>query len=682
MKCVVLTFILACSLLPLAAQDLTPDPQQLTDEVLATQEHDLNYDEAYENLTLLLSEPLDINKATEEELRFIPVLSDYQINELITYRKEHGNLLSVHELQSVPGFDLPTIRKLLPFVTVTDPLAVVGKPLIRRMLEEKNNYLLTRYERTVEQKTGFSNAMARDAQFAGSPDKLYVRFRTSRPGDFSMGFTTEKDAGERIRWQPGNSQFGFDFYSFHVQLQNKGSIRNIIAGDYLVQAGQGLILGSVFGLGKGGETILATRKSNIGLLPYTSANESGFMRGAGMTYQLRPRWLLTAFYSRIKNDAVVASDSADASAISSFQTTGLHRNEKELSAKNNIIEQNTGCIINYRFKRLDAGAVFHTSRYSEAVHKKTLIYNQFTFAGETSHNSSLFANYSLNNVAFFSEIAASENGGAAAVAGILGSLHPRLDISLVYRNYARTYHAPYANAFGENTATQNERGLYCGWKYRWNRKATLSGYADLFYFPWLRFRSYAPSEGHEWMLRFSYEPGRTVACFIQIREENKTRNDSRIDLTTYPVSTGVKRNYLFHIQYAAAQNISLRTRIQGSTYAFNGTVTEGIALWQDVRWEAGRFSVTARHALFDTEDYDNRQYAFENDVRLAFSVVPYYGRGARNYAVVEYTFNDHVTLWLRYARTRYVDKTEIGSGLDAIASNTRRDIKVQLMIRL
>ncbi len=94
--------------------------------------------------------------------------------------------------------------------------------------------------------------------------------RASKPGDFSFGFTLEKDEGEKLQWNPSQKMYGFDYISFHGQLLNKKRIINLLVGDFQGQFGQGLTLG-ISGVGKGGETITSIRRSNIGFVPYTSA---------------------------------------------------------------------------------------------------------------------------------------------------------------------------------------------------------------------------------------------------------------------------------------------------------------------------------------------------------------------------------------------------------------------------
>ena len=67
------------------------DLSEIADELYGFQDLDLNYEELYENLVQLLAEPIDLNKVSAEDLRFLKVLSENQLNNLITYRNTNGN---------------------------------------------------------------------------------------------------------------------------------------------------------------------------------------------------------------------------------------------------------------------------------------------------------------------------------------------------------------------------------------------------------------------------------------------------------------------------------------------------------------------------------------------------------------------------------------------------------------
>ncbi|MBT1705478.1 helix-hairpin-helix domain-containing protein [Chryseosolibacter indicus] len=650
------------------------DLSKLTDNILTWQDEDIGYEEIYENYVQLYANPIDLNTASFDDLHLINILTDNQINQLLEYRKENGALLSVYELQSVPGFDLQAIQNLIPFVIINK--TTTSHSILDRITNNRNSYLIWRYEKTLESSDGF-NTPNPEQRFKGSPDKLYLRFRNSRPNDYSFGLTAEKDAGEQLLWRPGSNQYGSDFLSYHLQLSNKRKLKTLVLGDYQCQFGQGLILGNTFGLGKGGEPVITTRKSNIGFLPYTSVNEANYMRGIATTYQLSNNIFVSAMYSNTYRDASVDGD--EVPTFSSINITGLHRNEKEIQNRKQVKEQVSAGIINYRNKTIDAGIIFQKINFSIPISKDANAYNQHTFKGDENINTSFFFNYTTQNFNFFSEAAKSLDGGLGIITGALASLHEDLDMALIYRKYDPDFYPFYGNGFSESTITQNENGFYWGFKYRLDRKYSIAAYADLFSFPWNRYRVYKPSNGHEYLLRINYQPTKKVLAFIQFRQETKMRNVAD-QQNLYSIGTGIKRNLWINTDYYVTPKVRMKTRAQFSTYSLDNEITKGIALVQDLQIDLGKLEVSARHALFDTDNYDNRQYIYENDVWLAYSLPALEGTGIRNYIMLEYKVSKWLSLWLRFAKTRYSNKDEIGSGIQRINGNTKNDIKLQAVL--
>lgn len=651
--------------------------QRLTDEMLAAPDTDADadYEDLYENLAQILASPYNLNKVSRAELRSLCILTDSQIENLLAYRVAQGAFLDVHELQVIPGFDLTTIASLAPFVKVVDVRAGINPSLVKRIFSGGHSYFVGRQARTLETKKGFRPDSGNVVPYAGSPDQLYWRMRSFIPGDFSIGITGEKDAGEEMRFDFRDAQWWFDFTSFHFQLQNKGPVKNVIVGDFQTQFGQGLLLGGAFGLGKGSESVSTARKSNLGFLPYTAINESAYHRGVALSLRVK-NLRIASFFSRVRRDASSADD-AERASVTAFQQSGYHRTRGEIQKRKAVGEQDIGLVVHYAKNRFDAGVIAHAIRFDKRVEKKPTLYNQHAFRGKGNLNAGIFANYNLQNLSFFTEIGHSFTGGSAALAGLLFSPHQKLDIALLYRNYAPDFHTFYANAFSENTQPQNEQGVYWGWKYRWNRQYSFSGFVDLFEFPWLAFRRYAPSQGYEWLMRANYQPSRQVAMFVSVREARKDRNVPLPASSTYQPVPGKKRNLTASCDYGIGEKIRLKTRAQFSQYDFDGKTTKGIALLQDLSFSIGRFTFTGRHALFDSDDYDNRSYVYEHDAWLAYSFPSYAGVGVRNYALFEFQVHKQLTLWLRYARTALAKGEEIGSGNDVIQGNTRNDIKFQ-----
>ena len=687
------------------------DLEDFIEELFQQQDEDIDYEDLYESLFQYYRSPLNLNRVNREELASLYVLSEMQLNNFFKYREKNGKFLSEYELQAIPGFDLNTIYKLMPFIEIRDVgLYADNRNLFNRIVSEKNNYLMVRYQRVLEDAEGYLRTDADTAtdgtpksRYLGSPDKLYLRYRVSHIKDFSLGFTLEKDAGEQITWFPENKQYGTDFSSYHFMLYNKGNFKSIVIGDYQMQFGQGLLLAAGFSIGKGSETITTIRRSNLGIKPYTSVTEGNFFRGAAATYNLG-FFDITGFYSNRNIDGRVTVETLDTIidniSIPQIVTTeivssntdisGLHRTESELSKKQQNNEQVYGGNFSYKSKdkNLNAGLTFVGTKYSvPIVQKISRFYRKFEFNGSQNYNIGLNFSYNWQNFNFFGETAQSMSDstgydGRGLLAGFISSLSPKLEMSMLYRNYDRGFHTFYGGAFGESYRNINEQGLYWGIKLKPVKKITITAYYDRFKFPWLKYRVDAPSQGYEYLARVTWVPKkRRVTLYGQYKEEIKEINQ-KDNLTNIDFITNTrKRNYIVNLNYKAKELISFKSRVQFSSYKQSNSTTYGYAVIQDVNFDFGKLRLSVRFALFDTDDWDNRQYVYEKDVLWAFSLPVYYaegGSGIRTYLLLRYKLNRKTDIWLKYARFRYSNQNIISSGLNEIQGSKKSEIKVQI----
>ena len=84
-----------------------------------------------------------------------------------------------------------------------------------------------------------------------------------------------------------------------------------------------------------------------------------------------------------------------------------------------------------------------------------------------------------------------------------------------------------------------------------------------------------------------------------------------------------------------------------------------------------------RLQYFETDGYDSRLYAYENDVLYSYSIPAFFDKGYRYYITFNYDLTRKFFVWLRVAQTLYKGKSMIGSGLDAISGTSKTEIKVQ-----
>ncbi|HPI10693.1 MAG TPA: helix-hairpin-helix domain-containing protein [Catalimonadaceae bacterium] len=667
--------------------------EDFIEKLFNLQSSDANYEDLYEQMLLLYSNPIDLNNASPEELRNTYILSEQQVQQLLLHRQKTGRLLSIYELQSVPSFDLQTIYALLPFAVVNEvPQNQDNKGLLTRIREASNNSLILRTTRTLEQQKGYTDALPDPngelpKRYLGDKNKLFARYRISHPKDFSLGFTTEKDPGEQVMWSPSKKVYGMDFWSAHLLLENRGIFRKIVFGDYQFMFGQGLVYSAGFAVGKGAEPVNTVRRSSLGLRPYTSVLEGMFFRGAGATMALKNIEITVLGSQKFVDGNIQSStDTLDTDVsedfASSINITGFHRTETELASKHSNKETMLTVAAVYKEPtgRYEVGVLGTTVKYEFPIIRRPSIYNQFDFNGNQNQNLSVSGQYNYQNFSFFGEAAASKSGGHAAVAGLVGSLGKGIDVSMVVRDYSRDYHAFYSNGFGEATRNVNEQGIYWGLKYRFHPKWQAAVYYDRFRFPYLSFQSDGPSGGQEYLGRLTYSPSKTVSMFVQYRDETKLRNLSGNTGKTDFLSPTHRQNWVIQADAKANSWLSFRTRVQGSRWhqERGSSPRTGISLSQDLNIDLGKVSISNRFSLFDTDDYNTRQYLYEKNVLYAFSIPALYGRGTRVYSLIQYSPTRKIDIWFRIARTFQKDQKTIGSALEEINANHKTDVVVQL----
>ncbi len=655
------------------------DFQSFVQNIVGIPSDNLNYDEMLEALGQLYINPLDLNKVTFGQLASLYLLSDTQINNLLNYRKAAGNLVSIYELQAVEGFDLSTIYKIIPFVTVLQPR--LSGEAISNSLDGANQTFILRTANTLEQKKGFTPLQGKErVRYLGPPGSIYLRYKIFHAKDISAGFTLEKDDGESINWNPAKRKYGADFNSFHFQIQNKGHWKNIVLGDYTMQFGQGLVMASGFYLGKGAETILAVRRNSLGIRPYTSIIEYNYLRGGAATYQAG-QFDITAFASNNKRTANLVTDKGSGEQhVSSLDTDGYHRTQSEIDDQAILTEQNLGMNIKWHNKveNLVVELTGLNTNFSLPIIKAVQPYNQYEFKGKNQQIGSLSYSYIVNNLNFFGETARSKSGGIGTVNGMIASISKKSDISFVFRSYDKNFHSFYANAFGENSRNINEKGAYIGYKFNPNRRWIYTTSFDYFKFPSLKYGVDGPSDGIEFLHRLTYNPTKTTHWNFQYREQHKEYN-LKIEKANVVTNT-IKRNAFLDFVTPLNAHWNIKSRIMASSYHFaKQPHSYGIAFIQDADLNLGRLSFTGRLAYYSTDDYDNRQYVYEQDVLYAFSFPAYYGKGLRHYLLMSYKPKKAMQVQLRWARTDRFDVATIGSSLDEIAKPHKSDLKIQLL---
>jgi hypothetical protein len=647
--------------------------------------------------------PINLNNTSKEELAQLIFLNDIQINYLLNHIQKNGKLITIYELQSINGFDIQTIKKILPYVRVTDNFNTANFS-IQEMFRNGQNVVQLRFAQILEDQKGFSSIdsaslyKSKNSRYIGSPQKLYARYRFTYGTNVSWGITAEKDQGElffknkqnfKYDWYEkslnGNQGNGFDFYSAHLFIKNIRFVKAFAIGDYQATFGQGLTSWSGLSFGKSAD-IMSGKKSANGIRPYTSVDENRFLRGTAATIGFK-KFEATAFYSHKKVDANVSDtlDNGEISAISSLQETGYHTTPSEIADKHSINQTIIGGNIAYKGRRLSMGITAVDYQLDKKYNRALSYYNQFEFSATHNFNIGFDYNYVFRNFNFYGEEARSQNGGLAFLNGVIVSLDPRLSFTLLNRNYQRNYQNLLSNGFAENTMAANEKGTYIGIAAKPTNSITITAYYDRFEFPWMRYQANAPSNGTDYLAQINYTPSKKVDMYFRIRERNKQKNTNSADAIIDYLVPWKQTNYRFNISYSILPSVKLKNRVELIDYKLDNNKTQkGYLAYQDFTYNkiGTPLSVSLRYALFQTDSYDSRIYAYESDMPGAYSILSNYYRGSRFYILLDYNLTRKIEIWVRYSQTYYDNKSVISSGsLTEIQGNTKSEIKAQVRFK-
>jgi len=614
--------------------------------------------------------PLQLNISSEAELRSFPFFNENQIQSLLEHRNKFGKLISIEELQVIDGFNAGFIQGIKPMLSVGET-AGQKKVTGSRLIHDGVNTIMFRYQKNL-------NPTIEELSFPGIQEKLYLRYKYQLGDRIRFGLTAEKDPGEYF-FQNKRIK-GFDFYSGHLIIKSKSLIRQITIGDYAVQHGQGLVMWSGMGLGKSTDVIGIQKTGGI-IKPYTSVDENNFLRGICISTSVRD-WNVDLFYSSHRKDGNLQMEE-ESETISSFQTSGYHRTDAELEDRKSVNERIVGAKTNKSFGRLKLGGIAYITKFSKAVEKENSLYNQFEFRGSENFNYGLTASYLYKNTNSFAEIARSLNGGMAYLAGSLIHLHPKLSYSFVWRKYDVDYQALQSAGFAENSKTANENGFFSGIQLKFPKNLMLSAYADYFVFPWLKFGVDAPSSGNEYLLQLKWKPKRTFESYLLFKTKTKEQNSSSTYEMIHTLEKRKHSSIRWNIRIKLNETWEWGSRLEHSFYKKgNQNSTTGFVLFQDILFHPLNSPVSfgLRYALFDTDDYDTRIYAYENDVLFSYSIPAMQGRGERMYLNMHYRLSRLFEIWLRYATTTF-SKENPDSEVPLGVREPKKDLKIQIRFR-
>lgn len=650
------------------AQNRSDYPWEEVMENLSTSDEEgdtRNWENELEELTDLVNNPVNINSATKEQLQRFPFLNDVQIENLLAYIYIHGSMQTVYELQLVEELDRQTIQYLLPFVCV-EPVDKKESVTLKQILKYGKHEAVTRMDVPLYKRKGY------EKNYLGPAVYNSVKYGFHYREKVYAGIVAEKDSGEPFGAL--HNKQGYDYYSFYLLLHDIGILKTGIVGNYRLNFGQGLVLGQGSMFGKTAYSSSFTFRST-GIRRHTSTDEYNYFRGSGIALKWK-QWTLSVFYSHRSLDGVIKGGE-----ITSIYKTGLHRSEKEADKMNQLTMQMSGGNISYAGNSYQLGITGVYYCFNRSYEPELKDYSKYNLHGRSFYNLGMDYKYRFHRFSIQGE-AALGISGMAFMNQVLYSPLQDIRLMLVHRYYSHDYWAMFAHSFSEGSSVQNENGWYLAASVNPFNRWTFFVSADLFSFPWWRYRISKASKGVDLLFQANYVPSKTVDMYVNYRYKQKERDvtgtQGKVILPTYHHRLRYRLNYL------PCSSLSLRTTVDYNHFHSSGkTAGQGYQLTQTAGWKLPWLPLTAelQGSYFHTDDYDSRIYIYEKGLLYSFYTPSFQGEGIRLAIHFRYDMNKHWTAIAKFGQTTYFDRDEIGSGNDLIRGNKKTDVQMQLRLK-
>lgn len=636
--------------------------EDVLDNLLIEPDIETNSEELVEIFEDLIRNPIDINSADAFELLKLPNMDSQSAQKIIEHRNKFGYYFSPNELFSIRELDKQLIESIIPFVKTSRPKddaenneeVTIGTESI---FTKSKLTLRNRVTNDLQNRDGFITG-----KYQGSKLKSYNRFLYNFDKNYQAGVLVEKDPGELSYT---------DFTSFHLQVKEIGILKNFVAGDYLLEYGQGLALWSPFGFSKGADAVYPVKKKARFLRPYTSAAEYRFFRGASARIVIDD-FNLTAFYSGNTFDATIDPITGN---ITSVGQTGFHRFESELSKKNSAHEKLIGGVLDYKLRnKFNFGMIYYNASFNKNFQSNSL----YSIEGESFNYYSLYYDFNFSKINLFGE-ASYDGNSVASINGVQFSANRELIFTSAVRSYPRNYINLYGFGFSEKSGSiNNEVGIYSGFK--WVIPiGVLNLYYDIFKFPYRTNQNSLSSEGNDLLVDFVSVPLPNFELRLRYKYENKEVTE--LIGFDEEIVRRLKQIARTELIYNVSRYLRLKTRIEYNHYFIKdaGLKENGFLVFQDVRYVPQKnINLYGRIIFFQTDSFNSSVYEYENDLLGVMPNLAMYGKGVRWYLIIKYKPLNFLTLSTKYSETYKPDVTSLSSGDNEIIGNVDNRISFQI----
>lgn len=618
-----------------------------------------------EELSDYVSNPLNINEATKEDLNIFPFLSDKLVENILYYLYKYGPMLTDKELMMVEGMDRSTCQLLKAFVVVLPPQKKVNKLKIKNLLKYGKKEMMSRIDIPFYTKEGYKK------EYHGYPYRHSIRLQYHYNSRVYAGITMENDPGEPFF--ADKNKKGYDYYSPYLYLHNVGKIHSLVIGNYRANYGYGMVINTNFGMGK--TAVLNTLLNrNTGLRKHSSTDEFNYLQGVGISYQLSKRWTWDTFCSFRKMDGTV-----DSLFIKSFKKDGLYRTKKEIEKYHTFNNRLIGSHLDYNGKYIEWGLTTVYNVFNKTLNSVHKYYNTFDPKGRDFFNIGVDYRFFMGRITIFGETAIDKNGRLASLNMIRYSPNAKTQIIVMNRWYDMKYQSIYARSVAEGGKVQNEEAFYIGLETKILRNISLNCYGDFFYFPYKKYLiKKAGTSGFDGVLQLTYSPRNELNMFIKYKYKHKAHSYTKDKVEK--IGSTDQHRIRYQLNYSGNQ-LTLKSILEYNHMGYSyKKASKGYLISQSMgySWKRIPLMFDASLSWFDTDDYASRISIYEKGLLYSFSIPSLFDKGYRIAFNGRYEIWKNIILQCKFSRTNYLNRKEIGTGLEKIRHHFKQDFNFQL----
>lgn len=672
--------VLPVSILAVQTATDTLTTRQIPSLWLTALEAETPFDEeTLAHLVYLSEHPLDLNTADLPALLAIPFLEAHKARAILQYRQQHGAFQQVETLLSAGLLHQQAYNRLSPFFRVAEPTKV-QEPAIRVTLVQAAG-------RRIDLDPAFKRPFA-SGGYQGSALQVYTRLAlSSRRIGLRLAF--EKDPGEAFLWQLEKQAPGFDHVAGTLTVKVNKLIREIVLGDFHVEAGEGLMLWRNTGQGKGTQPVSDPMRTGKGVRPAASREENRFLRGAAITLQPTPVLVARLFASFRKLDATLVTDREnEAVSVATLGTSGLHRTAGELARKDQLAVSMTGLLLQYKVTALTVGINGYSSWFGNKFTAGQRPADYYDFTGDQLAGASVHFKLQTPALRVFGEWARSFPGTFAASTSMRWTVDERTRFLVSLRLFKPDYYTMHGRAFAEQRSrVQNEYGWYMALETRLHPHLTSSFYADFYKHPWVTATIGMPGHGYTAFARLTYTPRPwfTTSLFYRLESDQQRANGFSLStpVTGLPIRPSINETahvLRFQTAYTFSRHIQLRIQMHRRVAKMPTERKTGSMILQDLIWLPNDYwRLQLRFSTYISDGGKATLYAYENDLRYRFTIRAFTGTGSRYFLLLKKRVGTHLTFEVKYSTTHNRQITNPSSSAVNFSGKRIREVQAQFI---